>query len=116
MLLDFGIARSLDPGATLTSTGLVVGPPAPSRPRSRSPVAPTTPAPTIPAVVDALVMRLIARNPARRPADAAAVVKAATLLRTPEGPQQLELLRARAGVDGTSFLDQDVARTWLFSP
>ena len=61
-------------------------------------------------------MRLIARNPARRPADAAAVVKAATLLRTPEGPQQLELLRARAGVDGTSFLDEDVALTWLFSP
>jgi serine/threonine protein kinase len=120
VLLDFGIARSLDPGATLTSTSLVVGTPgyiapevamggrafdaradlyslgivlyemlvgAPpfvaanalalaARQASEDPLPPRVREPTVPAAVDALAMQLIARNPARRPVDASAVVGA----------------------------------------
>jgi serine/threonine protein kinase len=120
VLLDFGIARSLDPGATMTSTSLVVGTAGYIAPEismggraydaradlyslgvvlyemvvgappfvaanalalaalqaSEDPQPPRVREPTVPADVDALVMRLVARNPARRPADAATVVAA----------------------------------------
>jgi serine/threonine protein kinase len=118
VLLDFGIARSLDPGATMTTASFVVGtagyiapeislggrayesradlyslgvvlyemlvgaPPfvaanalaLAARQASEDPHPPRVREPSVPVDVDRLVMRLLARNPARRPAEARQVV------------------------------------------
>jgi len=130
VLLDFGIARSLAPASTMTSTSVVVGtagyiapevamggrtydvradlyslgvvlyemlvgaPPfvaanalaLAARQASEDPLSPRVREPTVPADVDALVMRLLSRTPARRPADAAAVVGALDALLTGAQP------------------------------
>jgi serine/threonine protein kinase len=120
VLLDFGIARSLDPAATISSTGMVVGTPgyiAPEvalggrtadnrsdlyslgvvlyealvgappfvaangmalvvRQSSEDPIAPHVREPGVPAEISSLTMRLMDRDPARRPSSAAATIKA----------------------------------------
>jgi serine/threonine protein kinase len=124
VLLDFGIARSLDPAATITGTGFIVGtagyiapevgiggraadvrsdlyslgvvlyealvgaPPfvganamaLMARHATEVPIPPHLREPTIPVGVSALVTRLMARDPARRPPTAATTMHAITSL------------------------------------
>lgn len=135
VLLDFGIARSLTPGSTMTSTGMVIGTPgyiAPEvslggrsydvradlyalgvvlyeclagappfvaanalalalRQANEDPVPPGRREDGIPAAVDAVVMRLMSRNPAERPADAQSVIA------------QLEALSVGSAVDDVTL-------------
>jgi serine/threonine protein kinase len=154
VLLDFGIARSLDPASTMTSTSLIVGtagyiapeiamggraydaradlyslgivlyemlvgaPPfvaanplaLAARQASEDPRPPRAREPSVPAVVDALVMQLVSRAPSRRPASADALVAALDALLAGETPV--------VAVEGPSggVVDQSAHVTILWDP
>ena len=152
VLLDFGIARSLEPGATMTSTSLVIGTPgyiapeiamggraydaradlyslgvvlyemlvgAPpfvavnalalaARQASEDPLPPRVREPTVPIDVNALVMQLVTRNPARRPGHAAAVVDALDALLAGTAPVAVDDETGSQVIDASPY----VTITW----
>ena len=148
VLLDFGIARSLDPAATMTSTSFVVGtagyiapeiamggraydaradlyslgvvlyemlvgaPPfvaanplaLAARQASEDPRSPRAREPSVPAFVDALVMQLVSRTPARRPASADALVTALDALLAGDAPAAMEEVATGGVVDASPYM------------
>ena len=79
-----------------------------ARQASEDPLPPRVREPTVPADVDALVMQLVARNPARRPSGAAAVVDALDALLAGAAPAAVHQEPASGVVDESHY----VTVTW----
>jgi serine/threonine protein kinase len=153
VLVDFGIARTVDAGATMTATGQVIGtagyiapevalggrkhdaradlyavgvvlyealvgaPPfvganamsIVARQANEDPLPPRARQPNVPDAVDDLVLRLIDRRPARRPADAPVVLAAIGALLAGQRPRDLS-------VEGEPLLEGNEYIQFTFDP